>query len=83
VAWLSRQPPGPVLVPDPLTRFLLRFYGPPGGWAPPWQLAARARPGVRYRYELAAPGARPGATGWPPGAAPAVRGPVFDIFVLF
>jgi hypothetical protein len=78
--WLSRQPPGPVLAPDPLRRFGLRFYGRVGFPGPPWHLDAYPRPGVRYRYLVAAPGERPeGLRSGPP----AFSGPVFDIFVVF
>jgi hypothetical protein len=83
VEWLSHQPPGPVLASDPLKRFLLRFYGPPGFLAPPWQLDARPRPGVRYRYVLVAPGQSSGLVGRPLGSSPAVSGPFFDVFVNF
>lgn len=83
VAWLGQQPPGPVLAPDPMKRFLLRFYGRPGALVPPWQLDARPRPGVRYRYVLAAPGVHPQVGGRPLAAPAAFSGPVFDIFVLY
>jgi hypothetical protein len=83
VAWLSRQLPGPVLAPDPMHRFLLRFYGPSSFLAPPWRLDARPRPGGRYRYVLAAPGEAPEIAGRRLVGRPVVQGPVFDIFVLF
>jgi hypothetical protein len=79
-AWLSRQPPGPVLAPDPLRRFGLRYYGQLGFPAPPWRLDAYPRPGVRYRYLVVAPGELPEGAGPVP---PAFSGPVFDIFVVF
>ena len=81
--WLSRQPPGPVLAPDPLRRLGLRFYGGAGLPAPPWRLEAYPRPGVCYRYLVVAPGERPAVAGGAPAGPPAFRGPLFDIFVAF
>ena len=82
--WLGRQPPGPVLVPDPLHRFLLRFYGLPGGPPLPWPLAGRPAPAGRYRYVVVAHDTPPvvGCHRWAAGP-PTWRGPVFDIFVCY
>jgi len=82
--WLGRQPPGPVVVPDPLHRFLLRFYGLPGGPPLPWPLLSRPRPGGRYRYVVVAAGTPPVVGGRRLAAGPPTwHGPVFDIFVLY
>ena len=81
VAWLARQPPGPVLAPEPAQRFLLRLYGGDSLAAPRWQVDARPRPGVRYRYVLSAPGQHPALAEAPAG--PVVQCHAFTIFVVF
>ena len=79
--WLSHQPLGPVLAPDAVHRFVLRFYVHSQLRHQPWQVDDRPRPGVRYRYLVSKPGARQ-----VPGG-PAVTGPpahhdgLLDIFV--
>jgi hypothetical protein len=85
IAWLLRQPPGPVLAPAFLYRFLLHLYGRPdfGGRADqPWQLDASPRPGVHYRYVLAKPGEPPILAGRELAGPPAADCHVFTIFVL-
>ena len=86
VVWLARQAPGPILAPEPAQRFLLRFYSERTLEAAPWQLDARPRPGVRYRYVLSEPGqpGQPATVGGRPLTGPPVaRGPVFDIFAVY
>jgi hypothetical protein len=85
IAWLRRQPPGPVLAPSSVHRFLLHRYCRPDFGGPrdqPWQLDARPRPGVRYRYVLAEPGERPVVNGRAVARPPAADCHTFTIFVL-
>ena len=83
VAWLASQAPGPILAPEPAQRFVLRFYSRHELARAPWQLDARPRPGVRYRYVLSARGQWPAGAGAAPPGSPARPGPVFDIFALY
>jgi hypothetical protein len=83
VQWLARQAPGPILAPEPAQRFLLRLYGGPALAASPWQLDARPRPGVRYRYVLSGPGQVPEFEGRELAAPPVARCHVFDIFAIY
>jgi len=57
VAWLNRQPVGPVLVPRAGQCMLLRFYAHAGYRGRAWQLDDHPVPGVRYRYLVRRPGA--------------------------
>lgn len=85
IAWLRRQPPGPVLAPSSVHRFLLHIYSRPDFGGPrdqPWQLDAQPRPGVRYRYLLAEPGERPVLHGRVVAGPPAADCHTFTIFVL-
>ncbi len=85
IAWLRRQPPGPVLAPSSVHRFLLHCYARPDFGGPgdqPWQLDARPRPGVRYRYLLAEPGERPVVGGRVVAGPPAANCHTFTVFVL-
>lgn len=62
MAWLATQPVGPVLAPAADPRFVLRFFAHTEFRGQPWQIDARPRPGVRYRYLV-----RPaGGAGGPP-----------------
>jgi len=82
VAWLSRQPVGPVLVPRAGQCMLLRFYAHAGYRARPWQLDNRPVPGVRYRYLVRRPGA-PSLPGEPPPPGPpAFANEAVAIFVV-
>ena len=64
MAWLATQPVGPVLAPEAVPRFILRFFAHTEFRAQPWQIDERPRPGVRYRY-LATPAGPAGAAGRP------------------
>jgi len=77
MAWLATQPPGPVLAPDPVPRFILRFFAHTEFRQQPWQIDARPCPGVRYRYRADLPG--PPA----PGERAAFAGPMTRISVLY
>jgi len=59
MAWLATQPPGPVLAPDPVPRFLLRFFAHTEFRGQGWRIDAQRRPGVRYRYRAGVAGAQP------------------------
>jgi hypothetical protein len=83
VAWLTRQAPGLILAPEPAQRFLLRFYGDGVLETAPWQLDARPRPGVRYRYVLSGQGQVPTLDGRVLVGPPIQRGHVFDIFAIY
>jgi hypothetical protein len=81
MAWLATQPVGPVLAPAAVPRFVLRFFAHTEFRAQPWQIDARPRPGVHYRYLVTQPGA-PAAPGGPVGPGrPAFHG-VADIVVV-
>ncbi|MDJ0365828.1 hypothetical protein QMK33_11755 [Hymenobacter sp. H14-R3] len=79
--WLSQQPPGPVLAPEPLHRFLLRFYVHSQLWHQPWQVDDRPRPGVHYRYLVSMPGAQRVPYGPAVAGPPAYHDGLLDIFV--
>lgn len=76
MAWLATQPVAPVLAPAADPRFVLRFFAHTEFRGQPWQIDARPRPGVRYRYLVRPAGARVGA-----GGPPAFRG-LADIYVV-
>ncbi len=79
--WLSHQPVGPVLAPEPVHRLVLRFYVHTRLWGQPWQIDDRPRPGVRYRYLVSKPGAHQVPYGPPVAGAPAHHNGLLDIFV--
>ncbi|WP_460583327.1 hypothetical protein [Hymenobacter arcticus] len=79
--WLSHQSPGPVLVPDALHRFVLRFYVHSQLWQQPWQVDDHPRPGVHYRYLVRKPGAQPGPYDPAVAGPPAHHDGLLDIFV--
>jgi hypothetical protein len=83
VAWLVRQAPGPIWAPDQVPRFLLRYYSSGALAAPPWQLDAQLRPGVRYRYVLSASGEVPVLGQHRLTGPPAAHSKLFNIFVLY
>ena len=58
MAWLATQPQGPVLAPKLRTGWclVLRFYAHTEFGSQAWQIDARPRPGVRYRYRACRPG---------------------------
>jgi hypothetical protein len=80
MAWLARQPVGPVLAPAPAHRFLLRFFAHTEFRNQGWQIDDHPQPGVHYRYLVGQPGARVVPGGPPVGGRPAFHG-LADIFV--
>ncbi|MBJ6111206.1 hypothetical protein JAO73_19450 [Hymenobacter sp. BT523] len=54
-AWLSQQPHGPVLVPEPTHSIFLRLYFRSELPGQPWQLDGRPVPGRAYTYVVAFP----------------------------
>ena len=56
--WLSQQPAGPVLVPEPLHEIYFRFYAHSSQRRPAWQFDMHRRPNCRYAYVVAFPNRR-------------------------
>ncbi|WP_151088536.1 hypothetical protein [Hymenobacter baengnokdamensis] len=82
VSWLLTQPPGPVLAPELLHLFLVRFYAYSGQPARAWQIDDRPRPGVRYRYLVRQTGAAPDAGRLRVAGPPAFQNSFLEVFVL-
>jgi hypothetical protein len=80
MAWLTTQPIGPVLAPEPGYRLVLRFYAHTEFRDQPWQIDDRPQPGVHYRYLVSRPGAAR-VPGGPPVAGPPAFHGLADIFV--
>lgn len=79
--WLRRQPPGPVLAPEPLHNLYFRFYAHTATPARPWRPDHQPQPGRRYAYVVAFPNQR--GTFRPPYAfPPAFRNAQVAIFAL-
>lgn len=81
VVWLASQPAGPVLVPAPPQRILLRFYVHAYYQGRAWQLDDHPRPGVHYRYLVSKPGKHAIPGGPAVGGAPTFANAAVDIFV--
>ena len=56
--WLARQPPAPLLVPEPTHSLFVRMYLHSELPNQHWQIDARPQPGRRYTYVLAFPNQR-------------------------
>ncbi|QKG52508.1 hypothetical protein [Hymenobacter sp. BRD67] len=82
VSWLLTQPPGPVLAPELLHLFLLRFYAHSRQPARAWQIDDRPRPGVRYRYLVRAAGAAPDSASLRVAGPPAFQNSFLEVFVI-
>ncbi len=80
IDWLATQPAGPLLAPQLVNTYLLRFYAHKLYPTRTWQIDARPRPGVRYRYFVRMPAASPQMSG--PAGPPVFRNALMQVQAL-